>query len=174
MAAQCGLPDAKPVWIDYAEGSVGFRQETFGRPGIVTATSGTPVPAALRDGGAQTVYWFMKLGSIVGTTTAPADPATIGAAAQKLFDNAAASSGARRADRPERAERASTTTPWTTTNSRYRQNVLDLLRALQSKGARPFLLVNSFPYTDGDALAWWRAAARSRTSSRRSTSTPRR
>ncbi|HWQ01711.1 MAG TPA: hypothetical protein VN449_06285, partial [Gaiellaceae bacterium] len=84
-AAACGLPDTKPVWIDYAEGSVGFRQETFGRPGIVTATSGTGVPAALRNGGAQTVYWFMKLGSIVGTTTAPGDPGTIGAAAQKLF-----------------------------------------------------------------------------------------
>jgi len=32
----------------------------------------------------------MKLGAIVGTTTAPADPATIDAAAQKLFDQAAA------------------------------------------------------------------------------------
>jgi len=160
QAAACGLPDTKPVWIDYAEGSVGFRQETFGRPGIVTATSGTGVPAALRNGGAQTVYWFMKLGSIVGTTTAPGDPGTIGAAAQKLFDNAVASTGC---STPlialNELNGASTTTPWTTTNSRYRQNVLDLLRALQSKGARPFLLVNSFPYTDGDALAWWRAAA---------------
>src|SRR5262245_16550035 len=160
MAAACGLPDTKPVWIDYAEGSVGFRQETFGRPGIVTATSGTAVPTALRSGGAQTVYWFMKLGSIVGTTTAPADPTTIGAAAQKLFDNAAAASGC---TTPlialNELNGASTTTPWTTTNSRYRQNILDLLRALQSRGARPFLLVNSFPYTGGDAAAWWRDAA---------------
>jgi hypothetical protein len=159
-AAQCGLPDAKPLWIDYAEGSVGFRDAVFARPGIVAATSGSAVPLALRNGGAQTVYWHMKLGALVGTTTAPADPATVGAAAQKLFDAAAASSGC---STPlialNELNGASTTTPWTTTNARYRQNVLDLLRALQGLGARPFLLVNSFPYTGGDAVDWWRQAA---------------
>jgi hypothetical protein len=160
QAAACGLPDATPLWIDYAEGSVGFRQAIFGRPGIVAATSGKAVPVALRAGGAQTVYWQMKLGAIVGTTTAPADPASIDAAAQKLFDTAAASSGC---STPlialNELNGASTTTPWTTTNARYRQNVLDLLRALQSRGAHPFLLVNSFPYTGGDAADWWRQAA---------------
>jgi hypothetical protein len=159
-AAACGLPDARPLWIDYAEGSVGFRQTIFGRPGIVAATSGKAVPVALRSGGAQTVYWQMKLGAIVGTTTAPADPASIDGAAQKLFDTAAASSGC---STPlialNELNGASTTTPWTTTNARYRQNVLDLLRALQSRGAHPFLLVNSFPYTGGDAADWWRQAA---------------
>jgi hypothetical protein len=159
-AAQCGLPDSKPLWLDYAEGSVGFRDAVFARTGIVAATSGTAVPQALRNGGARTVYWHMKLGALVGTTTAPADPASIGAAAQKLFDAAAASSGC---STPlialNELNGASTTTPWTTTNSRYRQNVLDLLRGLQSRGARPFLLVNSFPYTGGDAADWWRQAA---------------
>jgi hypothetical protein len=159
-AGACGLPDSKPLWIDYAEGSVGFRDTVFARPGIVAATSGAAVPQALRNGGARTVYWHMKLGALVGTTTAPADPATIGAAAQKLFDAAAASSGC---STPlialNELNGASTTTPWTTTNARYRQNVLDLLRALQSRGARPFLLVNSFPYTDGEAADWWRQAA---------------
>lgn len=157
---QCGLPDVKPLWVDYAEGSVGFRQAIFGKPGIVAATSGSKVPVALRDGGAQTVYWHMKLGAIVGTTTAPADPATIPAAAQKLFDTAAASSGcATPLIALNELNGASTTTPWTTTNAGYRQNVLDLLRALQSRGARPFLLVNSAPYTGGDAADWWRQAA---------------
>jgi hypothetical protein len=159
-AAACGLPDSKPVWVDYAEGSVGFRDAVFARPGIVAATSGTAVPQALRAGGAQTVYWHMKLGALVGTTTAPADPATLGAAAQKLFDTAVASSGC---STPlialNELNGASTTTPWTTTNARYRQNILDLLRALQSRGARPFLLVNSFPYTGGDAADWWRQVA---------------
>jgi hypothetical protein len=159
-AGVCGLPDSKPLWIDYAEGSVGFRDAVFARPGIVAATSGAAVPQALRNGGARTVYWHMKLGALVGTTTAPADPATIDAAAQKLFDAAAASSGC---STPlialNELNGASTTTPWTTTNARYRQNVLDLLRALQSRGARPFLLVNSFPYTDGEAADWWRQAA---------------
>jgi hypothetical protein len=159
-AAACGLPDAKPLWIDYAEGSVGFRNAMFARPGIVAATSGGPVPAALRKGGAQTVYWLMHLGTLVGTTTAPADPATITGAAQTLFDKAVASSGcATPLIALNELNGASTTTPWTATNSRYRQNILDLLRALQSRGARPFLLVNSFPYTGGDAAAWWREAA---------------
>ncbi|MGE5272705.1 MAG: hypothetical protein ACM3QU_02900 [Verrucomicrobiota bacterium] len=161
QAAACGLPDSRPLWIDYAEGSVGFRDAVFARPGIVAATSGAAVPQALRNGGARTVYWHMKLGALVGTTTAPADPTSIGASAQKLFDAAAASSGC---STPlialNELNGASTTTPWTTTNSRYRQNVLDLLRALQSRGARPFLLVSSFPYTGGDAADWWRQAAR--------------
>jgi hypothetical protein len=159
-AAQCGLPDSKPLWIDYAEGSVGFRDAVFAQPGIIAATSGAAVPQSLRNGGARTVYWHMKLGALVGTTTAPADPATIDGAAQKLFDIAAASSGC---STPlialNELNGASTTTPWTTTNARYRQNVLDLLRGLQSRGARPFLLVNSFPYTDGEAADWWRQAA---------------
>jgi hypothetical protein len=159
-AAQCGLPDSRPLWIDYSEGSVGFRDAVFARPGIVAATSGTAVPQALRNGGARTVYWHMKLGALVGTTTAPAEPATITAAAQKLFDAAAASSGcATPLIALNELNGASTTTPWTTTNSRYRQNVLDLLRALQSRGARPFLLVNSFPYTGGEAADWWRQVA---------------
>lgn len=159
-AAECGLPDTKPVWIDYAEGSVGFRNAVFARPGIVAATSGGSVPSALRRGGAQTVYWHMKLGALVGTTTAPADPATITGAARKLFDRAVASSGC---STPlialNELNGASTTTPWTTTNSRYRQNILDLLRALQGLGAHPYLLVSSTPYTGGDAAGWWREAA---------------
>ena len=48
----------------------------------------------------------MKLGALVGTTTAPADPATITAAAQKLFDNGGRVVGVPdAADRAERAER---------------------------------------------------------------------
>jgi hypothetical protein len=154
------LPESKPLWIDYSEGSVGFRDAVFARPGIVAATSGVAVPQTLRNGGARTVYWHMKLGALVGTTTAPADPATISAAAEKLFDAAATSSGC---STPlialDELNGASTTTPWTTTNARYRQNVLDLLRALQSRGARPFLLVNPLPYTGGDAVDWWRQVA---------------
>src|SRR3954452_24870140 len=160
VSAACGLPDSKPLWLDYAEGSVGFRVETFGKRGIVTATSGLAVPAQLRQAGRQTVYWHMKLGALAGTTTAPADPSTITASVEKLFANAVASTGC---ETPYIAlnelNGASTTTPWTATNSRYRQNILDILRALSSKGARPFLLVNSFPYTGGDAAGWWREAA---------------
>jgi hypothetical protein len=160
VSSQCGLPDSKPLWIEYSEGSVGFRQAIFGKPGIIAATSGSAVPAALRGAGVQTVYWWMKLGALVGTTTAPADPATIVPAAQKLFDQAVASTTcATPLIALNELNGASTTTPWTTTNSQYRNNVLELMRQLSSRGARPFLLVNSAPYTGGEAADWWRQAA---------------
>ena len=152
VAAQCGLPDTKPLWIEYSEGSVGFRQAVFAKPGIIVATSGSAVPATLRSGGAQTVYWYMKLGAIVGTTTAPAAPATIAAAAQKLFDQAVASTTcATPLIALNELNGASTTTPWTTTNAQYRANVLELMRQLSSRGARPFLLVSSASYGPGSA-----------------------
>ena len=116
----------------------------------------------------------MKLGAIVGTTTAPADPATIVPAAQKLFDQAVASTTC---STPlialNELNGASTTTPWTTTNSQYRNNVLELMRQLSSRGARPFLLVNSAPYTGGEAADWWRQAAQAGDLVPRSTSTRR-
>jgi hypothetical protein len=66
----------------------------------------------------------LEAGALVGTTTAPADPPTISAAAETLFDAAATSSGC---STPlialNELNGASTTTPWTTTNARHRQNV---------------------------------------------------
>src|SRR5205814_5206762 len=56
---------------------------------------------------------------------------------------------------------AGTTTPWSVTNAQYRANVLALVQQLASLGARPFLLVNSTPYTGGDAADWWRQVAQS-------------
>jgi hypothetical protein len=44
LAGPCGLPDAKPLWVDYAESTVGFRDELFRRPGLVLASSGTTTP----------------------------------------------------------------------------------------------------------------------------------
>ena len=38
--------------------------------------------------------------------------------------------------------------------------MLALVRALAARGARPFLLINSDPYTGSDdAAAWWRSVA---------------
>ena len=93
VAGQCGLPDSTTLWFDYAEGSVPFRNQVFGHPGVIAATSGVPGPAALRKLGAQTVYWEMHLDRLAGTTTAPADPSTIQAAADKLYDKAVATTG---------------------------------------------------------------------------------
>jgi len=159
-AAQCGLPDAKPLWVDFTDGTVPWGLAQFGRPGITIATTGAKLPPQFRDAGAKTVYWEMKLGLIVGTTGVPADSATIADKADRLFTKAVNISGC---TTPlialNELNGAATTTPWTTTNAQYRANVLTLMQQLAAKGARPFLLVNSAPYTGGDAADWWRRVA---------------
>jgi hypothetical protein len=158
--APCGLPDAKPLWIDYTDGSVPFGIDLFGRPGITIATQGAGLPPQFRELGAGTVYWEMKLGQVVGTTVAPADPSLIDARAQAMFDRAAERSGcATPLIALNELNGAGTTTPWSATNAQYRSNVLQLVRSLAAKGARPFLLVNSEPYTGGEAGDWWRQVA---------------
>ena len=156
----CGLPDAVPLWIDYAAGSVSFRNEVFGRPGVIAAASGTLVPPELRRRGAQTVYWENSLGSLVGTTTKPADPAGIVDAANRLVDRAVAATAC---DTPviglNELNGPGTTTPWTVNNAGYRANVLALLRQVSARGARAMLLLPAAPYTGGEALEWWRQTA---------------
>jgi hypothetical protein len=156
LAGPCGLPDSEPLWVDYAEASVSFRNELFRRPGLVLASSGTAVPRTLRDGGAQTVYWQMKLSRIVGTPSAPADPAGVAVAADTLVQRAAASSGcATPLIALEELWGAGLPTPWSPTNSAYRTNVLELARQLSARGATPFLFVHGTLELDGAAGAWW-------------------
>ena len=62
----CGLPEARPLWFDFADGSVAFRTTIFGRPGLVLASSGTSVPQQLWALGAQTIYWQMRLRTLDG------------------------------------------------------------------------------------------------------------
>jgi hypothetical protein len=163
-AAQCGLPDAQPWWIDFASGSVSFRYYIWGRPGLIAATEGGPtVPAKLQHYGVKTVFWQMRLGDVVGTTSKPADPASIPAAAQKLYEKAVAGSAgcAQPVIALNELNGPGTTTPWTATNAQYRANVLELVNQLAARGARPFLLVPSAPYTGGDAAGWWQALSQS-------------
>lgn len=159
VPGQCGLPSTTTSWIDFADGSVPF-WETFARPGVIAAAANMIYPPRLRQAGAQTIYWDMYLKNRVGTPSAPADPAVIQARANKFFDYAAASSACAT---PLIAENelfgASLTTPWSATNARYRANVLLYLRTLAERGARPFLLVNSKPYTEGEAGEWWKQVA---------------
>jgi hypothetical protein len=157
----CGLPQAQPLWVDYADGMVPFWSTIFARPGIVGAASNFIVPPQLRAKGAQTVYFDLYLNNRVGTPSKPADPATIQARADKLFDTAVTSSGC---DHPLMAENelfgAQLPTPWTATTAQYRANVLAFLQRLAERGARPFLLLSSNPYThDATADDWWRQAA---------------
>jgi hypothetical protein len=158
-AGQCGLPDERTMWIDFADGSVPFWQ-TFARPGVIAAAANLIYPPQLRERGAQTVYWDMYLNNRVGTPSAPKDPATIVDRANRLFDYAVQSTGC---GTPMIAENelfgASLVTPWSATNAQYRANVLLYLRTLAARGARPFLLISSKPYTSGEAGEWWRQVA---------------
>jgi hypothetical protein len=159
-APPCGLPSSTPLWIDYADSAVSFGQQIFGHPGIVAAAARIPTAAALRQAGAQTIYFDLYLNNKVGTPMKPADPATINARADKLFNSAVSSSGCAT---PYIAENelfgSNLPIPWTEKNTQYRANVLALLTRLHDKGAHPFLLLSKAPYTDGDAGTWWRQVA---------------
>ncbi len=156
-AAPCGLPDAKPIWIDYGAPEL---VERFGRPGAIVAGSGDAYPVKARSLGAKTVYWDMYLNTRIGTPSKPADPASLPAKAERVFDFAVLSAGC---PDPVIAMNelfgASTPTPWTRTTARYRQNVLEWARLLKAKGGHPVLLVSSEPFTGADAAPWWRELA---------------
>jgi hypothetical protein len=102
----------------------------------------------------------LHLNDRVGTTVKPADPATIPAKAQRLFDFAVSVTGCAH---PLIAENelfgAQTVTPWSATNAQYRDNVLTLLQELGRLGATPAITIANPPYTGGEAAEWWRQAA---------------
>jgi hypothetical protein len=158
-AGQCGLPDTQPLWVDYDNSNFSAWQ-TFAKPGLIVGAGGPALASSLRSGGAQTIFFDLNFNNRMGTPTAPADPATIPDRVSKLFDFAASVSGC---PTPLIAENelfgAGTTTPWSATNAQYRANVLTYLQGLAAKGARPFLLVSTRPYTGGDAGAWWQQVA---------------
>jgi hypothetical protein len=156
---QCGLPSAGTWWIDFASLDV---EKELARPGVIVGASTGTYPSRLRAAGAKTVYWDMYLNRRVGQPSAPADPATIEGRANSLFDFAAAQSGC---EKPIIALNelfgAHLETPWTANNQRYRENVLAFVRALAARGARPFLLISTAPYTGSDEAAeWWREVAK--------------
>ena len=165
-AAQCGLPNSQPLWIDFAPSSDSTPLvAVFRQRGVILAGSqpreGPDYLGWLRAGGVRTIYWDMYLNTRVGTPSEPADPALVVERANRLFDHAAQASGCAT---PLIAENelfgASTTTPWSATNAQYRANVLLYLRTLAARGARPFLLISSEPYTGGAARAWWLEVAK--------------
>lgn len=155
----CALPAKKPVWIDFADGSVPY-WEQFAQPGVVAAAANFIFPPQIRARGAKTVYFDLNFKNRTGTPTEPADPATVQARASRLYTYAANSMVCAH---PVMAENelqgASTLTPWSPTNAQYRQDVLIFLRTLAARGARPVLLVSSVPYTGGEAGDWWRQVA---------------
>ena len=156
-AGTCGLPNRTPIWAEF--GWPAFAQ-VFGHPGVIVSASSGGFPAQMRATGAKTVYWDMHLKERVGQPATPLDPATMVARADKLYDYAAAQMGC---STPVIVENelfgAGLVPPWSDSNATYRQNVLTFIRELAAKGAYPVLLVNSNPYTSGDAGIWWQQVA---------------
>lgn len=155
----CSLPGKTPYWFDYVDGSVPYWR-LFAKPGVVTATPNLQLPAQIRALGGQTVYFDLYLRSRAGVPSAPTDPSTINASADRLYlyvENSTHCSN------PVVAENelygAGLPAPWSPTTAQYRANVLAFLTRLHNLGAQPWLLVNSPPSTDGEAGDWWRAVA---------------
>jgi hypothetical protein len=152
----CSLPAKKPVWIDFADGSVPFWEE-FARPGVVAAASNFIFPPQIRARGAKTVYFDLNFTRRTGTPTEPADPASVADRANRLYTYASNSMACAHPVMTENElQGASTLTPWSASNAQYRANVLIFLRTLAARGAKPVLLVSSVPYTGGEAGDWWR------------------
>jgi hypothetical protein len=159
LSADCNLFGKSPIWLDFADGSVPF-WNLFAKPGVNALASNLIYPPRLRDGGARTAYFDLYLNRRVGTTSAPADPSTIVAKANKFYEYAAQ---AMDCSNPVIAENelfgSWLAVPWSKTNAQYRANVLLFLQTLRQRGAQPWLLVNRTPYTDGEAGDWWRQVA---------------
>ncbi len=157
----CGVPDTSPVWIDYGEGTVRPDTRTvLARPGVVVATSGSALPRSFRARGAATAYFASKLAQLVGTPSAPADPATVAGAADALYARAAAATACAT---PwiglNELFGAGLPAPWSPTNAQYRANVLALMQGLAAHGAHPALFVNGNPTVAGETAGWWRQVA---------------
>src|SRR5437588_2592262 len=154
-AAPCGLPDAAPVWFDFADGTVPFRN-VFAKPGLIVATTGGPIPTSFRNAGAQTVYWEMHFENDVGTPGAPAPSDSIGSAADTLFNRASSSSGC---STPVIALNemlsVGAATPLSATTTQYRMNVLAFVQELASRGAIPYVLLASSPNAPGGEAGYW-------------------
>ena len=158
--APCGLPDATPWWIDFADGTVSFRSE-LAQPGIIVATSGGAIPAAFRNAGAQTIYWEMHFEADVGTPQAPFGSDSIGSSADALFARAAASSGcATPVIALNEMLGVTAPPPLSPSSTQYRLDVLAFVQELATRGATPIVLLASPPNTTGDGGdSYWQQLA---------------
>jgi hypothetical protein len=160
-AGQCGIPATQPVWAEYGWSFDAFNA-ILGKPGIVIGSSGGAYAAQMRTAGAATVYFDLNFNNRVGTTTKPADPATMADKAQRLFTFAQTQTGcATPLIVLNELSGPGLVTPWSDSNAQYRQNALTFVQNLAQLGAHPVLLLPSRPYTGGDAAAWWQQAAAS-------------
>jgi hypothetical protein len=161
-ASSCGLPATSPVWIDYGDAVTPDVRDVFARPGVITSSGGGGMSAYYRAHGAATTYFELHLPVLVGQPSAPADPASIPAAARKLLSQAVASTGCAT---PQIALNelfgSNLVTPWSATNTVYRADVLALMQRLAAGGALPVLLVHGNYTVAGATADWWRQIAQS-------------
>jgi hypothetical protein len=160
---QCGIAAQQTVWGEYGWPTLLPILAHRGTLLAVTQQKGSNYAADARARGAATYNFDLVLKEKAGTPTAPADPATIQAAAQKRYSIAVAATGG--CTTPLIVENelfgAGTPTPWTTATAQYRANVLAFLQDLAALGAHPLLLINKPPFIgSSDAVAWWLAVAR--------------
>ncbi len=170
-APPCGLPDAKPLWIDYGA-PVLLESSSAGR-----ASSSPARARSIRPGGACRGREDGLLGQLpehgIGTPSVPADP-TI---ARRPGANASSTSPSLSAGchDPVIAMNelfgASTPTPWTPTTARYRANVIEWAAAAGAVGESRSSSSRASPTpgaTPASGGASWRSSP---TSPSRSTST---
>jgi hypothetical protein len=106
----------------------------------------------------------MSLKDAVGTPAHPADPATIPAVAERLASAAVKVTGcATPILALNELYGARLGTPWSQNNGQYRANILELVRALASRGTQPHLLISEAGNTAGPAGDWWRSLSESAT-----------
>jgi hypothetical protein len=162
VVGRCALPSSAPLWIEYGDGLTTDVRGVFAQPGVIVSTSGTGGPAYYRAHGALTTYFELHLPDLVGQPSAPADPASIAAAASKLLALATASTGC---STPWIALNelfgSNLAAPWSATNTVYRANVLALMQQLAAGGAHPVLLVHGNYTVAGATADWWRQVAQS-------------
>jgi hypothetical protein len=162
-AGKCGIAAQQTVWGEYGWPTLLPILAHRGTLLAVTQTKGSNYAAEARARGAATYNFDLALKDKVGTPTAPADPATLLAAAQKRYATAVAATGG--CTTPMIVENelfgAATPTPWSAATAQYRANILTFLQDLKDLGAHPVLLLNSSPFTgSSDAVAWWLAVAK--------------
>jgi hypothetical protein len=158
-AGQCGLPAAQPLWLEFGWPTPAFNA-ILGKPGIAIGASSGAYPSQMRTAGTATVYFDLHLNARIGTTTKPADAATLPQKAKTLVNFAAQQTGCATPVIVENELAGpNLVTPWSDTNAQYRANALTFLQQLASLGAYPVLLIPKAPYTGGDALDWWKQVA---------------
>ena len=143
------------VWVDYAAYAVYDTpvESVLARPGTLLAVQNPKWRDSYQAKGADTVGWYMRLLSIVGTVNDPKPRSQVLAKVPQLATLA--------------REMTSCTRPWLTLNEmqavqvdepatyaqrRFRANVLALAKALDNRGVRVLLLMPRIPLRE-DALS---------------------